>query len=195
MIAQLTGQITHRDEKSVVLDVAGVGYRVFLSAESLKVLPKSNSPTKLYTHLAVRENALDLYGFVAKDEHDFFELLLTISGIGPKSAIVILSLATPKILERAIGASDAAYLTKVSGIGKKSAEKIVLELKDKLGHLGTGSDKHRGGELSDETEALEALQALGYSLREAREALHGISVEANISEKVKLALKNLGGKK
>ena len=130
MIAQLTGQIAHRDEKGVILDVAGVGYRVSLSVESLKALPRSESTAKLHTHLAVRENALDLYGFVTRDEHDFFELLLTVSGIGPKSAIAILSLATPKMLERAISAGDAAYLSKVSGIGKKSAENIALELKD-----------------------------------------------------------------
>ena len=193
MIAQLTGQITYRDEKMIILEVAGVGYKLALSAESLRQLPKSKqTEVKLWTHLAVRENALDLYGFATKLEHDFFELLLSVSGIGPKSAISILSLATPDVLSKAIATNDSSYLTKVSGIGRKNAEKIVLELKDKLIHLG-GSNSAIVS-TSEETEAIEALQALGYSLRDSRDALKNIPAKASTSEKVKLALKDLSQK-
>ena len=190
MIAQLTGQISHRDEKGVILDVAGVGYKVYLSAESLRNLPKGEAPVQLFTHLAVRENALDLYGFVTKIEHDWFGLLISVSGIGPKSALGILSIAPPAVLQKAISSADSGYLTKVSGIGKKSAEKIVLELKDKLDGVSRGASL-TGQNLSNETEAIEALQALGYSLREAREALHNLPTNLDTGEKVKSALKML----
>ena len=188
MISQLTGKIAHRGDKFVIVDVAGVGYRANLSLETLKKLQGEAGTVKFWTYLAVRENALDLYGFLDKRELDFFELLISVSGIGPKSAITILSLAPPEVLEKAIVSGDAGYLTKVSGIGRKSAEKIVLELKDKLGSIATsGKDELRG-----EAEAIEALQALGYSLREAREALKDVPNSViDTGEKVKLALKQL----
>ncbi len=191
MIAQITGTIAHRGGRFVVVTANNIGYRVFLSAESLRALPHDDKTAiKLWTHLAVRENALDLYGFITKIEHDWFELLISVSGIGPKSAISILSIAPPAVLQKAIVAGDAAYLTKVSGLGKKSAEKIVLELKDKLGGMSDDAPAP-GQDLSDETEAIEALQALGYNLREAREALHGLPASLDTGEKVKSALKML----
>lgn len=190
MIGQLTGKLVHRGDKFIILDVAGVGYRINLSLEALKELKSEAVAVKFWTHLAVRENALDLYGFLEQRELNFFELLISVSGIGPKSAIAILSLAPPEILEKAIGSGDSGYLTKVSGIGRKSAEKIVLELKDKLGSSAL-TDK-QAGERQNETEAIEALQALGYSLREAREALQRVPEDvAETSEKIKLALKRL----
>ncbi|MEA1929516.1 MAG: Holliday junction branch migration protein RuvA [Patescibacteria group bacterium] len=191
MIAQLQGNIVHRDEKGVILGVGGVGYHVFLSTEGLRTLPKTADSVSLWTYLAVRENALDLYGFVEKKEHDFFGLLLGVSGIGPKSALAILSLAPPATIQKAVSSSDSSYLTKVSGIGKKSAEKIVLELKDKLDGLGTEHTDNESGDITDETEALEALQALGYNLRQAREALRDVPTDIKTEEKLKLALKNL----
>lgn len=191
MIAHLTGKIIYREEKTIILAVAGVGYKLFLSAESRRELPKSDQATvSLWSYLAVRENALDLYGFTTKREQEFFELLLTVSGIGPKSALGILSLAPPEVLSKAIAANDSSYLTKVSGIGRKSAEKIVIELKDKLLHLG-GSNAAVTS-TGAEAEAIEALQALGYSLREAREALKNLPSDLDTGEKVKLALRHLG---
>lgn len=189
MIGQLTGNVVRRGDKFALIDVGGVAYRVNLSAGTLKSLPANGKPAKLLTHLAVRENALDLYGFLEERELNFFELLIAVSGIGPKSAITILSLASPATLEKAILAGDAGYLTKVSGIGRKSAEKIVLELKDRLGAVAAaGSDK-----LDSETEAIEALRTLGYSLPEAREALRRLPpTSASVGEKVKEALKYLG---
>lgn len=188
MIGHLTGTVSRRGDKGVVLDVNGVGYRVWVTLEKLKQL-KAGAKATLYTHLAVRENALDLYGFGEPRELEFFELLLSVSGIGPKSALGILSLAPPETLEKAILAADAAYLTKVSGVGKKSAEKIVLELKDKLGGLARGG----GAELQTEAETVEALQALGYTLAEARAALKNVPASVgDAGERIKLALRQLG---
>ncbi|MBI2099727.1 MAG: Holliday junction branch migration protein RuvA [Candidatus Vogelbacteria bacterium] len=185
MIGQLTGLTSHRTDRVIILDVGGVGYK-------LNILPSLKTELKMltfWTYLAVRENALDLYGFLEKRELDFFELLIGVSGIGPRSALAILSLAPPDVLEKAILGGDSGYLTKVSGIGKKSAEKIVLELKDKLGGLAGA-----GNNLQGEAEAVEALQSLGYSLREAREALKGVPAELETGAKIKVALKQLGGR-
>lgn len=189
MISKLKGQVTYKDEKSVILDVAGVGYRVFASFVVINSL-HLNQEVDLWTHLAVRENALDLYGFGSKEELDFFELLLGVSGIGPKSALAILNIASIDSLKRGVMEGDIAYLTKVSGIGKRNAEKIIIELRDKL-----GDKSETEGSTKEEVEVIEALKALGYSPEEAREALRGLPAElSGVSEKVKHALKNLGSK-
>ncbi len=183
MIGYLRGKIIHNDIKSILLDVNGVGYKVFTNGGSLDT--KTNQEKEFFTHLAVRENALDLYGFVTRQELEFFELLLTVSGIGPKSAMAILSVASISTLKTAISTEDSSHLTKVSGIGKKNAEKIVLELKDKIG------DYVFDGKLeSHDSDALEALKALGYSEKESREALKKVS-GTTTEEKVRATLKNL----
>lgn len=187
MIGQLRGTVASKGERHVILDVAGVGYRVATTPETIKTLSLNETNTFL-THLAVRENALDLYGFRTARELEFFELLLTVSGVGPKSALAIISLAPPEVLEKAILGGDAGYLTKVSGIGKKSAEKIVIELKDKIASIADAS----AGALSSESESVEALQALGYSLPEARAALKNVAGDLDTGERVKQALKQLG---
>lgn len=187
MIGKISGKIGHQGERFAIVETAGgVGYKIFLTPETLKAVSRQPSAVSFWTHLAVRENALDLYGFLEKTDLDFFELLLSVSGIGPKSALAIISLAPPETLTKAISAGDGSYLTKVSGIGRKSAEKIVLELRDKIGSLETGSG------LKEEGEAIEALQSLGYNLREAREALKQVPSEVvETSEKVRAALKHL----
>lgn len=189
MIAQLTGNVVHNGDRFVILNVNGVGYKVFTTAESMIILAKNSFETTLWTHLVVKEDALDLYGFVSKTELDFFELLLTVSGIGPKSALGTLSLAGTETLRKAISTNNSEYLTKVSGIGRKSAEKIVLELKEKLGKLG---DALPGEDLDGEADILNALQALGYTVKEAREAIKKIPAETtDTGEKIKQALKQL----
>jgi Holliday junction DNA helicase RuvA len=190
MIGHLTGKIIHSDLKFVILDVGGVGYKVNTNTA---VLQKNIAEVaEFWTYLAVRENALDLYGFQTKEELDFFELLLTVSGIGPKSASSILSLASLSNLRRAISTGDTGHLTKVSGIGKKAAEKIVVELKDKMDGLGDGGDADiDGNSLSGDIDALEALKSLGYSERESREALKKVTDVFGAGEKIKKALKLL----
>jgi len=191
MISHLKGSILLSGDNFVILEVGGVGYKVFVSLDTIHELKKETSAeTSIWTHQAVRENSLDLYGFLEHTELEFFELLITISGIGPKSALGILSVAPLNTLYQAISSGDTSHLTKVSGIGKKNAEKIVIELRDKLG----GLDSEFGASMiKEETETLEALQALGYSQKEARDALKNVDETAEtVSDKIKQALKNLG---
>ena len=187
MIGTLNGTIRHKDLNALVIDVNGVGYKVLVTTETaLEVTP--SSPIFLWTHLVVRETSLELFGFLDKETLDTFELLITISGIGPKSALSILNVATPSMLRQAVVSADTSYLTRVSGIGKKNAEKIVLELKDKL--KITKEDK--GMDMRSEGDALEALVSLGYNERDAREALKRVPKETEgASERVKAALKLL----
>ncbi len=188
MIIQLNGKIKFKTERFVVLDVNGVGYQVFVPYETLKEI-SSKEEVLLWTHLHVRENILDLYGFLNYGELEFFQILIGISGIGPKSALGVLSVAPLDTLRRAIATGETSYLTKVSGVGKRLAEKIVLELKDKLGAIGI---EQTNEELKEKTDAMEALQSLGYSLSESREALRKVPDNIKGMENiVKEALKNI----
>lgn len=191
MIASLSGTIFHLDTRYVILDVGGVGYKVFLTDDSLHGL-KKGTPANFWTYLAVREDALDLYGFISKKDRDFFELLIGVSGIGPKSALNVMSLISSDQLVTAIRTGSTAHLVKVSGIGRKTAEKIVLELKDKLGLIQDGDSASLSAEMSSDMDALEALKALGYDTDEAREALK--KIDGSITDtgaKIKAALKKL----
>ncbi len=191
MISQLAGNVVFSGDRFVVLDVSGVGYRVNTTLENIREVGKGGGPVQFFTHLAVRENAMDLYGFLTRGELEFFELLITVSGIGPKTALGIMNVAPIETLLSGISTGDASYLTKVSGIGAKNAQKIVLELKDKVGgvteHAATASMK-------EESEVLEAIESLGYSLRDARAALKEISKKAGgtVQERIKEVLKILG---
>jgi Holliday junction DNA helicase RuvA len=191
MIAHITGTIALRATSYVVIDVEGVGYKIFTTPETILGIGDTSNTLTLHTHMAVRETAMDLYGFRNRAELEFFELLITISGIGPKSALGILSVAPVDTLKKAVASGDTSYLIKVSGIGKKNAEKIILELRDKL--TGGSSVEQSVAGLREETDALEALQTLGYSMAEAREALKNISPEVTgTNKRVSEALKKLG---
>ena len=187
MIACLSGTVRHKGLNALVVDVSGVGYKVLVTTETaLDVTP--SSPIFLWTHRVVRETSLELFGFLDKETLNVFELLITIPGIGPKSALSILNVATPSTLRQAVASEDTTYLTRVSGIGKKNAEKIVLELKDKL----KITKEDRGLDMRSEGDALEALVSLGYNERDAREALKRVPKETEgASERVKAALKLL----
>ncbi|MFH0846275.1 MAG: Holliday junction branch migration protein RuvA [Patescibacteria group bacterium] len=190
MISQLTGKITHQEKDFFVLNVNGVGYKIFSTTENLEKYKNSKNEMTFWTHLSVRETALDLYGFIEKSELNFFTLLITISGIGPKTALGILNVATVQTLISAISSEDTSYLTKVSGIGQKNAQKIILELKNKIDKIeGFSPDAN----MQEEMDAIEALKGLGYSTREATSALSKIDKEIiDIGEKVKEAIKILG---
>jgi len=194
MISRLIGKIILKGEKFVILDVNGVGYYVYTTLDTLRRLHKDDDENfSFWTHLYVRENIMELYGFAEYSELKFFEMLIGISGIGPKGAMGVLSVAPIDTLRQAISSGDTTYLTKVSGIGKKIAEKIVLELKEKLG----GADYAPvGGILKDDQDVIEALQSLGYSLNESREALKQIPDNvAGTNNRIKEVLKNLGSNK
>ena len=196
MISKLRGKIWHIDDKSIILDVAGVGYRISLTDTDLAEIASSFAMTPeitLWTHLSVKDDALDLYGFINKTELDFFGLLISISGIGPKKALGILSVAPVETLKKALRSRDTSYLTQVSGIGRKNAEKIVMELKDKFAAI-EGSDD--SSSLREESDVIEAIKSLGYSPAEARDALQKIDPSiTKVGDRVKEALKQLGKKK
>src|ERR1700722_6768226 len=153
MIGHLEGTILKASAGFAILSCAGVGYKVAATKETMARL-RAGEKAALWTHLAVREDSLDLYGFLTEEEQHFFTLLFTVSGIGPKSALAILDVATIETLRTAISGSNASYLTNVSGIGKKTAEKIILELRDKVGAAQAGS----GASLTGDEEALEAMR-------------------------------------
>jgi Holliday junction DNA helicase RuvA len=188
MIGHLEGTVLKVSGGSAIVSCGGVGYKVAATKETLARL-KPQESASLWTHLAVREDALDLYGFLNEDEMNFFGLLLTVSGIGPKSALAILDIANVETLRSAIASGNAGYLTNFSGIGKKTAEKIIVELRDKVGKAVSGSE----ATLSDDEEALEAMKSLGYSLNEAREALRKVPADVKKpSERLRAALKSVG---
>ena len=190
MITSLEGTIELIAEKFVVLNVGGVGYKVYAGSGVLQKIPQNSGMVKVWTHQHVREDALELYGFLHYGELEFFELLIGISGIGPKGALGVLAVAPIDTLKRAIAAGDSTYLTKVSGIGRKTAEKIILELREKMSGIGTSVEAL---ELKHEADALEALVSLGYSRAEAREALSQISPEImSIEARIKEVLKKIG---
>lgn len=189
MIGSIRGKIVSRTDKFLVIETGGIGYKVNVSADVLSKTGKSDEEVFLLIHTHVREDALDLYGFLGTEDLNFFEMLLNVSGIGPRSALAILGIATIDTLRRAIGTGDTSYLTKISGIGRKTAEKIVIELRDKIG------EEKEGASLQGELDALEALKSLGYSQNEARDALKKVPAETvGTNAKIKEALKILGGK-
>lgn len=177
-------------EGSALIDVGGVGYAVHVTAPTLtRLLDTKQGPSSLLIHTAVREDAIDLYGFESGEELVFFKQLTSVSGIGPKSALGILNLNDVSHLTRAIMQGDATALTRVHGIGKKSAERIVVELRDKVARE-KGAE---GGPRGVDAEVVDALLALGYRVEEARTALKEIGpAGTNVSERVAAALKYLG---
>ncbi|MBI4132503.1 MAG: Holliday junction branch migration protein RuvA [Candidatus Sungbacteria bacterium] len=191
MIVLLDGTIELKGEKFVAIAANGVGYRVFATAETIRKIPEKGQKIKLWTHLYQREDTIELYGFLHFAELEFFETLIQLPGIGPKSGLGIMAVAPLDTLKKAIAAGDTSYLTKVSGIGRKTAEKVILELREKL--AGQGVTISDVPELREESDALEALIALGYTQSEARSALAAIPREIKgARERVQEALRRLG---
>lgn len=190
MISYLEGTAIAKNGKSAIILVNGVGYKVFFSGGDLNTIPLAEGIVKAFTHLQVREDALELYGFLDRAALELFELLITISGIGPRVALAILSMESPSVLAGAIAREDVKFLTKVSGVGLKSAQKIVLELHEKIEKVSFAM--HDAGASTD-ADAIDALVALGWSAREAREALKNIPKEIERTDlRIREALKVLG---
>jgi len=187
MIARLSGILIEKHPLFGIIDVGGVGYKVYATLPTLGQTTIGEKIT-LHTHMHVRENSQDLYGFEDREEQSIFELLISVSGIGPKSALGILNVANPTLLKQAVASGDTTHLTKVSGVGKKSAQKIIIELKDKLGDV-TGSDVTL---MQDEVDTMEALTSLGYGQREVRDVLQKIPKDiVGPQDRIKEALKLL----
>lgn len=186
MIGHIEGTVLAKHDGSLIISVGGLGYKV-AAPKGFTLTLSIGASVALWTHLAVREDALDLYGFPTEDELRIFNLLHSVSGIGPKSALAIVDIASVETLRSAISEGNAGYLTKVSGIGKKTADKIILELHDKIGL------PEAGGTLKGDEEALEAMRALGYSPQEAREALKKVPrTITNANDRLREALKLMG---
>ncbi|MFG6448032.1 Holliday junction branch migration protein RuvA [Roseateles sp. BYS180W] len=188
MIGRLTGVIAEKSPPQLLIDVQGVGYEVDVPMSTFCNLPSLGERTTLLTHMVVREDAQLLYGFLTSGERDTFRLLIKISGVGARTALAILSGLQVSELAQAVAQQEAGRLVKVPGIGKKTAERLLLELKGKLGpDLGLPqhptSDHH--------ADILQALLALGYSDKEAAAVLKTLPAEVSVSDGIKLALKNL----
>ena len=195
MIGYINGTIQAISGKYTIVDVNGVGYRVTLSAKNLNSIAKIGEQVKLFTHYQTnpRDGSVELYGFISPEELNFFELLTTVSGIGPKSAQAILASADLQTLQIGIVRGDGDYLRKVTGLGEKTAHRLALELKNKIMSADVGVVA--GSDAGSDSDAIDALVTLGYSQFQAREVLKMVTETAKTSEdKIKEALRLLGGK-
>jgi holliday junction DNA helicase RuvA len=192
----VAGVLTEKTEDGAVIDVGGLGLSLFLSTSTLQGLPAIGKKVRLCSYLHVKEDILQLYGFSDRRERDIFLKLIAISGIGPKAAVAVLSAYDPDAFIRIVVTEDLDAITAVSGVGKKSGQRIILELKDKLaplvGELGVTVGGPDGGNMIKE--ARDALKGLGYSTMEVNQALEGFATEEpRVEEMIKHALKRLGG--
>ena len=197
MIGFLRGKVIQLLPDYCLLDVGGVGYRVYIPSSTRSRL-KGGEEAMLYTHLAVREDAMTLYGFESQEEYQGFQLLISVSGIGPKAAMGILSAITVPRLFQAIHGKQLAVLTKLPGIGKKSAERLVLELKDKAVELDGDGDATAPLEPEAEaqvSDAAAALSSLGYSQEEISSVLRRITKPLSTEETIRFALKEFAGRR
>jgi Holliday junction DNA helicase RuvA len=196
MIAALRGKVLSKGINNVIVDVQGVGYDVAVSLASLEAIPQDGD-VFLHVHTSMRENALELYGFVTQDEKALFEMLLKVAGIGPKTSLIVLSGISPDGFRRAVLESDLHKLTSIPGIGKKSAERIVLELKEKISKMPAGGACTPGKQTGEslEQDIVSSLLNLGYKERVAETVAHKVAKEAApgtpLSTAIKSALKEL----
>ena len=200
MIAFVKGNLADVESDRVIIDVGGIGYNVFVSSYTIGRLPLEGNVVKLYTYLNVKEDLMQLYGFLTKDELRTFKLLIAVNGIGPKGGLGILSYLTPDDLRFAVMANDVKAISAAPGIGKKTAEKLILELKDQLGTIETteavDAERITGNFTPSkemQTEAVQALVALGYGSTEALRAVTNVMTdqEESVEEILKKALKFL----
>ncbi len=196
MFAYINGKIADKSNNYVVIDAGGVGYKIFMSAKGIEGLKEIGEQQKVYTYYYVREDNISLYGFLSNEELRMFELLLSVSGVGAKSALGILSEITPSSFALAVITNDDSKLVKIPGIGKKTAARMILELKDKL-KTETAIEKNEKikvaiKEDNKDNEAVSALQVLGYTTKEIEKALAKIDVNnLPVEEIIKRALKLL----
>ena len=192
MIAHINGEIAEKSASSVIVDVHGVGYEMALTAPDFDAVVVGETE-KFYTYHSVRENGEDLYGFLSLAAKKLFELLISVNGVGPKAGMAILSLAAPEDVRNAIANADVAFISKASGVGKKSAERVIVDLRDKVGlpsHVGAVEVfTPVNGLKPEKDEALDALIALGFPLKEATEALEKVDKNLSVEERIKAALR------
>lgn len=198
MISSLNGKLIYKDNSFAVVECGGVGFRCSITKNTLSKLPSNGSDVFLHTYLSVREDALDLYGFFGSDELNAFKLITSVNGVGAKIGIAILSEFIPENLSMYIAAGDAKMLTRASGVGIKLAQRIVLELRDKVA-VGTVSANVTGvsgsaAPVGNTGEAVAALVSLGYSQGEAASAVSRLDGSMGVEDMIKAALKTLAGR-
>lgn len=197
MIYNLRGTLTVADVNYIVVECSGVGFKCFTTLNTVKDLGRVGDEVNVFTHLAVREDAMDLYGFATVAELDAFKLLITVSGVGPKAAAAVLSELTPDKLALCIASGDAKSITRAQGVGKKTAERIVLELKDKMGAIASENVSQSvinasSAVADNETaEAVAALVALGYSQSDASMVVGAMDKSLSVDEMIRQGLKQL----
>lgn len=199
MIASLTGKVDTVSGESCILDVGGVGFQVHMPLSALETLSRATEPVKIYTHFHLREDGASLYGFLNPADKAIFEKIINVSGVGPKTALAILGSFSGERFREAIQSEDHRILTSVSGVGLKTAQRLILELKGKLGNVtATGENGSRSGNMQNSLgDAVDALVALGYQTREANmavEAIYGGDSQLTTPEIVRRALKELARK-
>ena len=191
MFYYIKGTLVYTDLSSAVIDTGGVAYKMTVSTSTLQQISYLKNDVRLYTYMAVREDAVDLFGFYTLEELSLFKLLITVSGVGPKAAMGVLSAFTPERFAIVVGSEDVKALSKANGVGAKTAARIILELKDKVAKEMTSSKSlpvQAGGDFAD---AQNALMALGYTKAEAVKALSGVSPTLSLEDMIKEALKKL----
>lgn len=197
MISRLRGQLVEKDAEGAVLDVGGVGYRVSVSAGTMNDLPPVGEDCVLHTRMVVREDAMLLFGFATRDERASFDALTAVSKVGPKLALSVLSTLSPPEISEAVARGDVVKLSSVPGLGRKTAERLVLELKGKdfavFTPVESATRATNGG--GPYMEAREALAGLGYSLEEAERALNEVPPQETVEAYIKGALRRIGGRR
>ncbi len=192
MIAHLAGSITEKFQTSVILDVHGVGYELSISAPDAEKINLGDE-VKFYTYHAIRENSEELFGFSSLAAKKMFQMLISVNGVGPKAAMAILSLGSTEEVRNAIANTDATFIAKAAGVGKKSAERVIVDLRDKVGapsHYGATETKFTlSAAVGPEDEALDALIALGFPLKEASAALANVDPSLPTEDRIRRALK------
>jgi Holliday junction DNA helicase RuvA len=190
MIAHVFGKVVEKVGSAVIVDVHGVGYEVQLATGDFDATVLE-SDVKFYTYHHIREQSQELFGFSSLVAKKLFEMLITVQGIGPKAALAILSLGDSEKVRNAIASNDAVFISGASGVGKKTAERVVVDLSDKVGHAIATDINIIGfsNVISSDDEALEALMALGYNLNDATRALEGVSTELSTAARVTQALR------
>lgn len=199
MLYNINGVLTVTDVNYIVVECGGVGFKCFTTLNTVKNIGRVGDKVNVFTYLSVREDALDLYGFSTVEELESFKLLITVSGIGPKAAVSILSELSPDRLAVCIASGDAKAIMRAQGVGKKTAERVVLELKDKMGSISLSSNSQAvanaasASENSVSAEAVEALVALGFSQTDASVAVGAMDKSLSVDEMIRLGLKQLAG--
>lgn len=196
MIYNVRGTLTYTDINYAVVECGGVGFKCFVSMTTLKELPPLGKEANLYTYLAVREDAMDLFGFATQQELDAFKLLITVSGVGPKAAMAVLSVLPPDRLSIAVSSGDVKSIQSAQGVGKKTAERIVLELKDKM--LGIAPSNAAAVQSiqtvasnSDAQEAVEVLVSLGFNQSDAATVVGAMDKGLSVDDMIRKGLKQL----